>query len=546
MTDALSPRQAVIAWAQPIVDSYVEEQGLAAIPAKPERPARPEHGDLALNLGLQLAGRLKRPPLEIAAELAERLPLDGPVGAVEVAPPGFINLRLDPGWVFGSLQGVVESAADWGRSGHGAGKRVQVEFVSANPVGPLLFSHGRGAVVGDTVARLLDFTGHDVKREYYINDAGRQVHVFAQSLLAARRGVPPPEDGYAGQYIKDLAAEIPVHLLEGDAEAVEAAVLGWGVDHYLQEFKEHLEAIGIRFDHWFSERNLFGEWEADTIAELERAGVLSRHDGATWMTLGDKEDVLYKSSGEPTYLMGDLIYHRDKFIRRGFDTAIDVWGSDHQNQVRRLKQAVQVFGVDPERFVVILIQLVRMKSKGEFVKISKRAGNIILLKELVDEVGADAVRYHYLLRSSDAPMDFDVDLARSQSNENPVFYAQYAHARLCGVRGVAAEAGLAADPAAISRLGAPAELALARELLDFPDIVEEAAQELAPHDLPHYGQRLAERIHGFYHAGNQDPAMRVVVDDRELAGARLFLCEAARQTMANLLGLMGVAAPERM
>jgi arginyl-tRNA synthetase len=318
------------------------------------------------------------------------------------------------------------------------------------------------------------------------------------------------------------------------------------VDHYLQEFKEHLEAIGIRFDHWFSERNLFGEWEADTIAELERAGVLSRHDGATWMKLGDKEDVLYKSSGEPTYLMGDLLYHRDKLIRRGFDTAIDVWGSDHQNQVRRLKQAVQVFGVDPERFVVILIQMVRMKSEGEFVKISKRAGNIILLKELVDEVGADAVRYHYLLRSSDAPMDFDVDLARSRSNENPVFYAQYAHARLCGVRVVAAEAGLSADPAAIGRLGASAELALARELLDFPDIVAEAARELAPHDLPHYGQRLAESIHGFYHAGNQDPAMRVVVDDRELAGARLFLCEAARQTMANLLGLMGVAAPERM
>jgi arginyl-tRNA synthetase len=546
VTDAHSPRQAVIAWAQPIVDAYLEQRGLATIPVRPERPARPEHGDLALNLGLQLAGPLKRSPLQIAAELAERLPWDGPVGAVEVVPPGFINLRLDPVWVFASLQGVVDSAPHWGRSGYGAGTRVQVEFVSANPVGPLLFSHGRGAVVGDTVARLLDFTGHNVEREFYVNDAGRQVQVFAQSLLAARRGVPPPEDGYAGQYIHDLAAEIPAHLLEGDEEAVEAAVLRWGVDHYLQEFEEHLEAIGVKFDHWFSEHNLFGQWEVETIAELERAGVLSRHDGATWMTLGDNEDVLYKSTGEPTYLMGDLLYHRDKFIRRGFDTAINVWGSDHQNQVRRLKQGVQVFGIDPERFVVILIQLVRMKSEGQFVKISKRAGNIILLKELVDEVGADAVRYHYLLRSADAPMDFDVDLARRQSNENPVFYAQYAHARLCGVRGVAAEAGLTGDPSAIARLGAPAELALARELLDFPDIVEEAARELAPHDLPHYGQRLAERIHGFYHAGNQDPAMRVVVDDRELAGARLFLCDAARQTMANLLGLMGVAAPERM
>jgi arginyl-tRNA synthetase len=332
----------------------------------------------------------------------------------------------------------------------------------------------------------------------------------------------------------------------GDPDAVEEAVLHWGVDHYLQEFRDELQAIGIRFDHWFSERNLFGDWEQETIAELDRAGVLSRHDGATWMRLGDKEDVLYKGTGEPTYLMGDLLYHRDKLVRRAFDTVIDVWGSDHQNQVRRLKQAIQVFGVDPQRFVVILIQLVRMKSQGEFVKISKRGGNIILLKELVDEVGADAVRYHYLLRSSDAPMDFDVDLARSQSTENPVFYAQYAHARLCGIRGVAAEEGLVADSAGIGRLGAPAELALARELLDFPDVVEEAARELAPHDLPHYGQRLAERIHGFYHTGNQDSALRVVVEDRELAAARLFLCEAARQTMANLLGLMGVAAPERM
>jgi arginyl-tRNA synthetase len=546
VTGTLSPRQAVIAWAQPVVDGYVAELGLDRIPVLPQRPARPEHGDLALNLGLQLAGRLKRSPLEIADEIAGRLPMDGPVGAVEVAQPGFINLRLDPGWVFGSLAGVVHSAEGWGRSDYGAGKHVQVEFVSANPVGPLLFSHGRGAVVGDTVARLLDFTGHDVQREYYINDAGRQVHVFAESLLAARQGVAPPEDGYAGQYIQDLAAEIPGHLLEGDAEVVEEAVLRWGVDHYLQEFREHLAALDIHFDHWFSERNLFGAWEAETIAELERAGVLSRHDGATWMKLGDKEDVLYKSSGEPTYLMGDLLYHRDKLVRRGFDVAIDVWGSDHQNQVRRLREAVPVFGIDPDRFVVILIQLVRMRSEGEFVKISKRAGNIILLNELVDEVGADAVRYHYLLRSSDAPMDFDVDLARSQSNENPVFYAQYAHARLCGIQAVAAEAGLTADPAAVARLGAPAELALARELLDLPDIVEEATRELAPHDLPHYGQRLAERIHGFYHAGNQDSGMRVVIDDRELAGARLFLCEAARQTMANLLGLMGVAAPERM
>ena len=546
MTAPLSPRQAVIAWAQAAVDAYLAEHGLASIPVRPERPARPEHGDLALNLPLQLAGRLKRPPMEIASELAARLPHDGPVAETEVALPGFINLRLDPAWLFKSLAGVIESREDWGRSGYGSGKRVQVEFVSANPTGPLLFSHGRGAVVGDMAARLFEFTGHQVEREFYINDSGRQVRIFALSLLAARRGEPPPEEGYAGEYIKDLAAQIPADLLEGEPEAVEAAVMQWGVDHYLAEFKDDLAVIGISFDSWFSERNLYGEWEAETIAELERAGAISRHDGAVWMKLGDKEDVLYRTGGEPTYFMGDVLYHRDKLVRRGFDIAVDVWGSDHQNQVRRVKRALEVMGIDPGRLIVILIQLVRMKSAGEFVKISKRAGNLILLRDLVDEVGPDAVRYHYLLRGADAPMDFDLDLAREQSNENPVFYAQYAHARLCSIKAVATEAGLSPDPAGIARLGAPGELALARDLLEFPDIVEEAARELAPHDLPHYGQRLAERIHTFYHAGNQDPRLRVVIEDRELAQARLFLCEAARQTIANLLGLMGVAAPERM
>jgi arginyl-tRNA synthetase len=546
VTAPLSPRQAVTAWAQAAVDAYLAEHDLASIPVRPERPARPEHGDLALNLPLQLAGRLKRPPMEIASELAARLPHDGPVAETEVAAPGFINLRLDPAWLFKSLAGVIETREDWGRSDYGSGKRVQVEFVSANPTGPLLFSHGRGAVVGDMAARLFEFTGHQVEREFYINDSGRQVRIFALSLLAARRGESPPEEGYAGEYIKELAAQIPADLLKGEPEAVEAAVMQWGVDHYLAEFKDDLAAIGINFDSWFSERNLYGEWEAETIAELERAGAISRHDGAVWMKLGDKEDVLYRTGGEPTYFMGDVLYHRDKLVRRGFDIAVDVWGSDHQNQVRRVKRALEVMGIDPGRFIVILIQLVRMKSAGEFVRISKRAGNLILLRDLVDEVGPDAVRYHYLLRGADAPMDFDLDLARQQSNENPVFYAQYAHARLCSIKAVGTEAGLSPDPAGIARLGAPGELALARDLLEFPDIVDEAARELAPHDLPHYGQRLAERIHTFYHAGNQDPRLRVVIEDRELAQARLFLCEAARQTMANLLGLMGVAAPERM
>ncbi|MEA2682762.1 MAG: arginyl-tRNA synthetase [Chloroflexota bacterium] len=542
-----TPRRIVEEWAGARLAPYLEAAGVDNLVISAERPRQAEHGDFALNLAMQLAGRLHRSPLEIANEIANLLQPEGPVGAVEVAPPGFVNLRLAPAWLARRLEVVVGEGVGWGSSAAGAGKRVQVEFVSANPTGPLLFSHGRGAVVGDSVARLLAFTGHMVEREYYVNDHGRQVLVFADSLLAARRGEPPPENGYAGGYIEELAATMPEAILVGPDGDVRRAVMEFGVQHYLAEFREQLESLGIVFDSWFSERQLYGAWESETLDEVRAANRFVEHDGARWMTFADgKEDVLYKSSGEGTYFLGDLLYHRDKLVRRGFDIAIDVWGADHQNQVRRLKQAVEVFGVDPERLVVILIQLVRMKSAGEFVKISKRAGNLILLRDLVDEVGADAVRYHYLLRGADAPMDFDIDLARQQSNENPVFYAQYAHARLCSVEAVAAETGVAASAERLERLDGPGEVALVREVMEFPDLVAEAARRMEPHLLPHYAQRLAEKIHAFYHAGTKDPARRVLVADVELAAARLYLCLAARQTMANALGLMGVTAPNRM
>lgn len=542
-----TPRQAVERWSRERLSGYLEKGGVADVPVDIERPRQPEHGDFALNLAMQLAGRLRRPPMEIAREIATALEPSGPVAAVEVAPPGFINLRLDQGWLVRRLEDVVAAGDNWGRSDFGDGKRVQVEFVSANPTGPLLFSHGRGAVVGDVVARLLSFTGHAVEREFYVNDAGRQVLVFADSLVAARRGQPPPPDGYAGGYIDELAAEVPDALLVGGPEEVRRAVVDFGVRHYLAEFRTQLEQLGIVFDVWFSERGLYGAWEEQTLAEVRRSAEIVERDGATWLRFRDgKEDVLYKANGEGTYLLGDLLYHRDKLVRRGFDIAIDVWGADHQNQVRRLKQAVEFFGVPSERLVVILIQLVRMKSAGEFVKISKRAGNLILLADLLEEVGPDAIRYHYLLRGADAPMDFDIDLAREQSNENPVFYAQYAHARLCSVEAVAAEAGASAAATALERLTESAEIALVRELMSFPDLVAEAARRMEPHRLPYYAHGLAEKIHAFYHAGNSDPGLRVLVADTELAGARLYLARAARQTMANALGLMGVSAPDRM
>ncbi len=499
---------------------FLDEHGAGDMPVTVERPRQADHGDFALNLAMQLAKRLGLKPLEIAQELAALLTPDATVSGVEVAPPGFINLRLEPAWLVRRLEDVVAAGVDWGRSEAGAGRRVQVEFVSANPTGPLLFSHGRGAIVGDSMARLLAFTGYLVEREFYVNDAGRQVLLFADSLLAARRGEPPPADGYVGEYIKDIALEIPEKVLEGSPDAVRQAVTDWGIQHYLEQDRRELAELGIVFDSWFSERQLYGAWEKETLAEVAGAGLVVERDGATWLRFPDgKEDVLFKSSGEGTYFLGDLLYHRDKLVRRGFDLAVDVWGSDHQNQVRRLKQAVTFFGVDPDRLAIVLIQLVRMKSNGEFVRISRRAGNLILLKELVEEVGADAVRYHYLLRSADAPMDFDVDLAREQSNENPVFYAQYAHARLCSVEAVAAESGAQASAAALERLTDPAEMALVREIMEFPDLVDEAARRMQPHLLPHYAQRLAEKIHAFYHAGTRDPALRVLGADAELAAS---------------------------
>ena len=319
------------------------------------------------------------------------------------------------------------------------------------------------------------------------------------------------------------------------------------MEHFLGEFRDDLAAVGIRFDHWFSERELYGDWERETMAELEANGHIVRHDGATWMLWPDgSEDVLYKSNGDPTYFCGDLLYHRDKLVRRGFDRAIDVWGADHQNQVRRLRAAMTTIGVSPERLQIVLIQLVHLRDERGLVKLSKRKGNIVGFRELIDSVGPDSTRYHYLLRSVDNMMDFDIDLAVRQSNENPVFYAQYAHARLCSVRAVAAEAGLTPGQDSLARLGAPTEVDLARELMELPEVVEQATSELAPHLLPHYAQRLAEKVHAFYHAGNQDPSLRIVVDDRGLAGARLTLAAAAQATMANLFSLMGVSAPDRM
>ena len=525
----------------PFIDRYLAESGVDAGPElRAERPARPEHGDVSINVAFQLARSLKRSPAEVAAALASRIEPGGPVGAVEVAG-GFINFRLSRQWLLQRLETVVSGGDRWGSSDFGGGERVQVEFVSANPTGPLLVSHGRGRWGRDRApAGVHRALGRARVLHQRLGTAGGALRPVAAG--------PGPGRGRArGRLRGGLHPRARPRDPKGGGRGWRGAVAAWGVQHYLEEFRAELAALGINFDRWFSERELAGDWETETIGELEAAGHITRHDDAVWLRLRDgKEEVLYRRDGSPTYFSNDLLYHRDKLVRRQFHRAICVWGADHQNQVRRLQQAMELIGVEPGRLVVILIQLVHLRGDEGAIKLSKRKGNIVALDELVRAVGKDPVRYFYLLRSSDAAMDFDIDLARRQSNENPVFYAQYAHARLCSVAAVAAEAGVAANPGAIARLEEAGEVALARELMELPEVVEDAARALQPHLLPHYAQRLAEKIHAFYHAGNRDTNLRVLSDDQELSGARLYLCEAARVTMANLLGLIGVAAPTRM
>jgi arginyl-tRNA synthetase len=502
-----------------------------------ERTQNPEHGDYSITLPLKLARTLRRPPMEIAEELKAAVTLPEGFARIAIASPGFINLRVEPGWLQGQLEAIASAGQDWGRVDLGQGMSVQVEFVSSNPTGPMLFSHARGAVVGDVLARLLDATGYAVQREYYVNDAGNQVRLFGESIRARILGEPVPEGGYTGAYVSELAKEIAPQA--GDAGSLNPSVLAeLGIEKTIQLIRSDLDRLGIRHDKWFLESSMYAGWDKETITKLRAAGRVGEKDGAVWFLTGsDKDEVLYKRSGEPTYFAADIFYHRDKFERRGFARVIDVWGADHQGQVVRLKQALQVLGIDPERLTVLLVQLVSVKRGQESVRMSRRAGVGISLREMLDEVGPDALRYFFLLRSADAQMQFDVDLAKQQSNENPVFYAQYAHARLSNVL---AFGGRPAAEVALDRLDSEWELELMRTIVRWPDVVREAAEALEPHRLAFYCDEVAAAVHRFY------KNCRVVTDDAPLTAARLLLSRAARTTIGNALGLMGVSAPERM
>ena len=520
-------------------------------------PKEPEHGDLATNLALMLARGEGRPPREVAATIVRHLEdADGILAGVEVAGPGFINFRFAPAYWWKILRDSETNGRAYGRSTIGCGCKVQVEFVSANPTGPLHVGHARGAVTGDAIANLLAATGHDVVREYYVNDAGNQMELLGASTYAryaelCGRPVPFPADGYHGEYVRQVAAEILAsegpRWMDVDPEGARAHLRDRAGAVLLKGIRRDTEALAVRFDNFVSERELRSRGAVAQIIEAlgERAYVYEA-EGARWFrsTLfgDDKDRPLVKSSGEYTYFAADVAYHYEKFAR-GFDRVIDVWGADHHGHVPRMKAALAALGLDPARLEVVMVQVVSLTRGGEPVRMGKRSGEFVTLRDVVEEVGSDATRFFLLMRKSDAQLEFDLDLAKQETAENPVFYVQYAHARVASILRAAAALGLdraaatAADP---SRLEQEEEYALIRRIARFPEVVEDSALELEPHRLVFFLMELAGDFHRYYNR------TRILGEDRELAAARLLLALNVQKVVRVGLELVGVDAPDTM
>jgi arginyl-tRNA synthetase len=506
-----------------------------------ERPGRREHGDWSSNVAMATAKAAGRVPRELAGDLVARLEAAPPahVERVEIAGPGFVNFHLRETWLHDVLSDVLAAGEDgYARSDLGGGTKVNLEFVSANPTGPLHAGGGRWAAYGDALSRIMERAGYVVHREYYLNDRGVQMDLFGASLAARRDGTDLPEGGYAGEYIREWAGEMPA----------DADPKSWGYDKVKAHLRESLSRIGVEFDTWFSENSLAESGAIDaTLQDLRDHGVVFDDDGAVWLRTtdfgDDKDRVLVKSDGEPTYMLPDIAYHRDKFAR-GHQLLIDVWGADHHGYVARLKVGVQALGHAPDELEIILGQLVSLVKGGEAVRLSKRAGDLVLLDDLVDAVGADVARLTFLLQSLDTRQTIDLDLVTARSNENPVFYVQYANARIHSIARKAAEDGVERRPldtVDLSLLVHERELELLRTLDELPEVVALACVDRAPHKVTTWVRELADRFHGFYHdcyvLGDVPP---------ELTQARLWLVEGARTGLAIGLDLLGVSAPESM
>ena len=507
------------------------------------------HGDYASPAGLKLARLLRKAPPQIAETIAKTIAVPDGAATAEAAG-GYINFRLTAEWLQQLVADVASRGGDYGAADLGRGERLQVEFGSINPTGPMHIGHGRGVILGDSMSRLLDFTGHKVEREYYVNDQNTQARRFGASVWARMHGEEPPEGGYAGAYVTELAEMAKRDLGDLDSLPVEEAqtkVRAYAIGVIVEQLRASVARLNVRYDEWFPESRL---WEQGlpqaAIERLRESGFLKEREGALWFGEADDEEedrVVIRSNGEPTYFASDLGYLVSRFERRHFHRVVEVWASDHHGYVARMKGAAAALGVDPEMLVIILHQMVNLKEG----KMSKRAGRFVPLDELVDKVGVDAVRYFYLLRSPDTTIEFDLELALTQSSENPVYYAQYAHARLVNVEGTASEKHRRLpERANVALLVHPWELEVARELAFWPEVVEDATRLLEPHRIPYYVHDLSTAVHRFYHAGNETAEHRVVVDDPDLTRARLELCRAARHTLKKALDLIGVTAPDRM
>lgn len=520
-----------------------------------EVPKNPDHGDFATNLAMTMAKTERKAPRQIAEALVAALQDHELCETVEIAGPGFINFRLRPTCWYAVLDDVMTQAENFGRSEIGAGTSIQVEFVSANPTGPLHIGHGRGAVVGDALASVLDAAGFSVQREYYVNDAGNQVKTLGLSILMRLRelqgqAIEFPEDGYQAAYVVELAEKVRSEIGDltdiSDHEAIEACAR-FGVKEVLGWIDTDLKAFGINFDNWYSEKSLYDRNMVDQeLAKLKAKGLSFEADDALWLRTteygDDKDRVLIKSDGSYTYFASDVAYHMEKFDR-GFNRVIDVWGADHHGYIPRMKAMLAGLGHAPEDLEVLLIQMVNLLRDGEPFVMGKRSGNFITLREVIDEVGKDACRFFFLMRRCDSQLDFDLELAKQQSSDNPVYYVQYAHARVCSINRNAADAGVevpAVGEADLSKLVLKEELALAKHLGRFPEALAGAALNYEPHRIIFYLQEVAAQFHSYYNR------QHVLVEDVETAQARLYLVNAVRTVLKNALQLLGMSAPEKM
>ncbi len=563
-----------------ITAALASAQAAGALPALPApafdllRPKQADHGDYSCNIAMVVAAAARKAggnlnPRQVAQAVVDHLPAAAQgqpamLSGVEVAGPGFINLRLADGWLQQQVATIAAAGASFGNNERGKGKRWQVEYVSANPTGPIHYGGARNACLGDAVANVLEASGYAVQREFYVNDGGSQFQAFIETLYARMlqalgHDAPLPEKAYLGEYMHDYARTVLNEQGDRFSALPRGEALAWlrpiGRALVVEQLKQELGRINVTFDNWFSEQSLYDDGLVEqALAEMDARGELERRDGAVWFKASaypgiEKDEVVVRSNGAPTYLAGDVAYHYDKFIRRGFDQVVNVWSVDHQGHIARMHAVVQSLGIDPQRLTILVYDLVKLIRGGEEAKLSKRAGKLVTINDVVDEVGSDALHFNLLSRAPESVIEFDLDLAIAQNNDNPVYYVQYSHARICSILGKARAEGFEVDaPAAVQvqaadlgLLAHPSELALIRKLLELEEQVDFAAERLTPHVLVHYAVELARSFNAFYR-----DCYVVDTANRPLSQARLLLCQAAGTGLRKVLGLLGVSAPESM